>query len=74
LSSLSKVLERLLFQRITNFFVSFKLFNCNQFGFRQNHGTVDAIGNLVHYLQSALDKKEKPVKKTSTMESPRDQS
>ena len=61
LSSVSKVLERLLFKRITSFFVSFKLFNCNQFGFRQNHCTVDAIGNLVHYLQTAVEKKAKPM-------------
>ena len=43
LSSLSKILERLIFTRTTNFLKAHDLFTNSQFGFRQKHSTIHAL-------------------------------
>ena len=54
LPSLSRIFERIIYQRIYAFFEQFKLFNNYQYGFRSNHSTVDAIGSLVNLIQSSI--------------------
>ena len=51
---LGKIFERLIYNRIVNFLDRFDLLNCNQFGFRRNIGTVDAIGTLVEGIREQM--------------------
>ena len=56
LSNIDKIIEELMYSRVIKF-----LDNCNsiypqQFGFRKNHSTNDALINITENIQSSLDK------------------
>ena len=55
LSSLSKILERLIFIRTTNFLKTHIIFTNSQFGFRQKHSTIHALLNFVDKVAHSID-------------------
>ena len=55
LSVFSKIIERLMYNRLLNFINRHKIFNQNQFGFRNNHSTCMTLVILVENLVDALD-------------------
>ena len=58
LQFLSKVIEKLIHARITNFFDRFNLFFKNQFGFLKKRSTNDAILEFTEFCYSALNEKK----------------
>ena len=58
LSSFSKILEKLLSNRLLNFLNKCDILNKYQFGFRNNHSTYMAFVILLENLYNALDKGE----------------
>ena len=56
LTSFSKIFERIMYTRISNFFKTQKLFYELQFGFRENHSTEMSIITLMDRIISALEK------------------
>ena len=59
LSSLSKVLEKLINIRLVNFLESANLLSTNQFGFRIKRSTSDAVHSLTDYVATGLDVQKK---------------
>lgn len=57
LPALSKILERLIYNRIINFVNKHNILTPDQFGFRPKHSTYMAINNLYDKISAALDKK-----------------
>ena len=55
---LNKVFEKLLYKRLTSFLESHDIFTRNQFGFRKNMSTNDAVNNLLDNIYKAMDEKE----------------
>ena len=58
LSSFSKILEKLMSNRLLNFLNKCDILNKYQFGFRNNHSTYMALIILLENLNNALDKGE----------------
>ena len=58
LSSFSKILERIVYNRLSSFLVVHKLLNSSQYGFRKFHSTDLALLDLVDKISNALAKKE----------------
>ena len=56
LSVFSKIIERLMYNRLIEFLNKNNFFNKYQFGFRNNHSTVMALIVLFENLTEALDK------------------
>jgi hypothetical protein len=54
----SKILERLMYNRMINFITSSKLLYKYQFGFRENHSTNMALVMLIDQILSSLDQSE----------------
>ena len=54
----SKILERLIYDRLYNFFSSHNILKENQYGFRQNHSTDLALLDTFNKISSALCKKQ----------------
>lgn len=52
---LSKILEKLMYNRIYSFIKKYEILYENQFGFRENHSTCMAIITLLDKILSALD-------------------
>jgi hypothetical protein len=61
LPALSKILERMLNNRLVNFLNKFNILSSNQFGFRAGVSTDDAVRGLSEFVTSKLDKKDKCV-------------
>ncbi|XP_026315748.1 uncharacterized protein LOC113227090 [Hyposmocoma kahamanoa] len=55
LSALSKILERILNNRLVNFLETTHLLSVNQFGFRKGRSTADAVHQLVDHVVINLD-------------------
>lgn len=55
----SKVLERIIFDRIVNFLVRYNLMSKKQFGFTENTGVNDALYDLLNEVYSSLNNKLK---------------
>jgi hypothetical protein len=55
LSSFSKIIERLMFNRMCNFIEKYHILSDTQFGFRKNRNTELAVLNAVNYITKALD-------------------
>ena len=55
LSSISKVLEKNIYDRTLAFLVSNNILSNSQFGFRQKHSTVHAMLNFINHVASAID-------------------
>ena len=53
----SKILERLVYNRLYNYLSRYSLLHNNQFGFRANHSTDMAITHLTQTVYDSLDKK-----------------
>jgi len=58
LSIFSKILEKIVFSRLTNFLDSNSLLSTQQFGFRKNHSTTHPMTLLLNKLTSALNAKK----------------
>ena len=58
LSNLSKVLEKVVYNRLYSFFTTFNLFSQHQFGFRHGHSTSQLITLLTEKITSAFEKKQ----------------
>ena len=56
LSSLSKILEKIVYKRLYSFFDRFNLFSNSQFGFRRGHSTSHANCVLVDKIDAAFEK------------------
>ena len=56
LSSLSKILEKVVYSRTINFFRTHNIFSNFQFGFREKHSTEHALLNFVDKVAHALGK------------------
>ena len=55
---LSKIFEKLLYERIYSFLVSRKILYEKQFGFRKNHSTTHAINYSVKYITDNIEHKK----------------
>ena len=55
LTSLSKILERLVYSRTLKFLNEFKVFCNSQFGFRKKHSTSHALLNFIDKIANATD-------------------
>lgn len=58
LSILSKIIEKLMHKRVTSFINRHNLLNKNQFGFRQDLSTVDAVLEYMDRAYTSLDSRE----------------
>lgn len=58
LSSINKIFEKILFQRLNHFLISTKFFCTQQYGFRQKSSTTNAVIDLVNKIQRHLNDKE----------------
>jgi len=58
LPNFSKILEKVVSNRLTHFLESHNLISQNQFGFRKGHSTIHPLILFVNNLTSALNKKE----------------
>lgn len=61
LPSLSKILEKIINNRLVLFLENNNLLSPNQFGFRRNKSTEDAVMNLTNSIATNLDKSKKCV-------------
>lgn len=59
LSTLSKILEKVIFNRITNFLSKFNILSPCQFGFQKGKSTKSAIVNFLMSLHESLNNKNK---------------
>ena len=55
---LNKIFEKLLHKRLTSFLETHDVFTNNQYGFRKNMSTFDAVSNLLDNIYKAMDEKE----------------
>jgi exonuclease III len=58
LPSLSKIFERLMYNRLHSFIAKYNILHCNQFGFRRNHSTSMALATIVDKIVCALNNNE----------------
>ena len=61
LPSLSKVFEKILFQRFVSFFDSCNIFTKFQYGFRKQKSTVQAVANVVERIRARMNTKQPSV-------------
>lgn len=57
LNSFSKVYEKAMTSRLSNYLTSVNFFYDNQFGFKPNHSTDMALLSLHYYVTASIDKK-----------------
>ena len=55
LPSFSKILEKVVYNRLIDYLTKFNILNKNQYGFRQKHSTAMAILDFVEKIHSAID-------------------
>ena len=58
LPSFSKVFEKVVHRRLTDYMISKCILNKNQYGFRQNHSTYMAIQDMYNKITRAIDDRE----------------
>ena len=56
LSNISKLFERVMYNRLEEFLKSSKVFYKYQFGFRKHYSTTHALISIVEKISDALDK------------------
>ena len=61
LSNFSKFLEKVMYNRITEFVEQYNILYRCQFGFRKNHSTSHALIHLINKISSAIDQRETTV-------------
>lgn len=59
LTSLSKLFEKIINKRLTNYLEKFNLLSNQQFGFRSGKSTEDALNNFTEHLVKTIDNKKK---------------
>ena len=52
---LSKILEKIIYKRLTDFFTENNVLNEGQFGFRQSHSTIQAVQTAVHLIVNTMN-------------------
>ena len=57
LPSISKILERLMFKRLSNYLDSLKFFNESQYGFRRNRSTELALLDITEFVLNGMENK-----------------
>ena len=55
MTALSKILERIVYNRVINFLNKFNILSGDQYGFRKNHSTAYALIQLYDKLSDAID-------------------
>ena len=55
LSNFSKIFERVMYNRLTEFIERFEILYCYQFGFRKNYSTNFALTHLTNKIATAID-------------------
>ena len=58
LPSFSKILEKLVYNRLIDYLSKYKILSDNQFGFRKHHSTEYALALLYDIISSAIDSNE----------------
>ena len=58
LPAFSKILERVMYNRLLRFLNAFKILSDNQYGFRKHHPTAYALACLYDKISSAIENKE----------------
>ena len=58
LPSLSKILEKTVYKRLTDYLNKYDILNTSQYGFRHGHSTSMALLDFVERIHEALDRKE----------------
>ena len=58
LPAFSKILERVMYNRLLRFLSAFKFLSGNQYGFRKHHSTAHALAWLYDKISSAIENKE----------------
>ena len=61
LSTFSKILERLMYNTLSDFLDKYKILNKYQFGFKRKHSTYIALINLLENLTKALENEESAI-------------
>lgn len=61
LSAISKIIEKIFKNRLSNYVESRKLLSTNQFGFRSGTGTDDAIAQLTKHISGNIDRGKKNI-------------
>ena len=61
LPAISKVFEKVVFNQLYEYFISNKLLNNNQYGFRKLHSTEHAVLHFVDRIITELDKSNSPI-------------
>lgn len=59
--SISKVLEKLVYQRLTDHLNKYNIIYTHQYGFRKKHSTYMALTHLINEICKAKDRKENTV-------------
>ncbi len=57
LPTLSKIFERLIYNRLESFITKFHILSDYQFGFRKGHNTEMAVINAINYINKSIDSK-----------------
>lgn len=55
---INKVIEKILYEKISRFITKYRMFDELQFGYRKFHGTQDAICKVLSIISEALDRKK----------------
>ncbi len=58
LSNFSKILEKIMYLRLTSFLETNNILSCEQFGFRKGHSTVHPMIHLSNYITKAFNEKK----------------
>jgi hypothetical protein len=58
LPSFSKIFEKVVHRRLSNYMYSKCILNNNQYGFRQNHSTYMALQDMYYKISQAVDDRE----------------
>ena len=61
LSTVSKIVEKTVFEQVYEYFHNYKLFYDNQYGFRKSHSTVLTAMELIDRITRYLDSGKLPV-------------
>ena len=54
----SKIFERIMYNQLYNFLEKYEILNPDQFGFRKNRSTIEAVLNQLEYIYTNLDQKK----------------
>ena len=57
----SKIIEKVIYQRLFNFLNTNNALFSSQYGFRKNHSTINAVTELVSHVITAMNRKENTI-------------